>query len=196
MLTDLIFLRSAVYLEKHYDPDHKFAFPGDEANGDDYRSEVLQWLFFVHGGVGPMQGQANWWSHQEEKVPKAIERYRNETKRLYDVLHIRLADRDYLVGEDRGRYSIGALSLTQSSTRPRETFLTVPFTCPADINAFPWVFWSPFAGIPHSEHPPSVRAWVQRLWARPEVKAGMNTPVGREECVFASFPLSPRGGQY
>lgn len=63
-----------------------------------------------------MQGQANWWSHQEEKVPKAIERYRNETKRLYEVLQIRLADRDYLVGEGRGRYSVGASSFTHSST--------------------------------------------------------------------------------
>lgn len=48
-----------------YDPEHKFSFSADGAEGEDYRSEVLQWMFFVHGGVGPMQGQANHFSSAE-----------------------------------------------------------------------------------------------------------------------------------
>jgi glutathione S-transferase len=46
-----------LYLEKHYDPEHIFSWPSSDPQADDYRSEVLQWIFFVHGGVGPMQGE-------------------------------------------------------------------------------------------------------------------------------------------
>ncbi|KIJ53559.1 hypothetical protein M422DRAFT_241798 [Sphaerobolus stellatus SS14] len=45
-----------LYLAQHYDPENKLSYdPVKEAN---FYSEVLQWLFFAHGGIGPMQGQA------------------------------------------------------------------------------------------------------------------------------------------
>jgi glutathione S-transferase len=45
-----------VYLQEHYDPDNLFSFAANEQDADLQRSEILQWIFFVHGGVGPMQG--------------------------------------------------------------------------------------------------------------------------------------------
>ena len=47
---------------------------------------------------------------------------------------------------------------------------------PADINAFPWVFWGPLAGVPKSEYPPFLRAWIDRNLARKEVVKGLNVP--------------------
>ncbi|CED84643.1 Glutathione S-transferase [Phaffia rhodozyma] len=138
-----------LYLEKHYDPDHKFSF-GDSADVDNYRSEILQWMFFVHGGVGPMQGQANhFYRYAPEKIPYAIKRYQDETRRLYSVLETRLRDRDYLVGPGRGQYSI------------------------ADANAFPWVFWSPFAGIDHVDIPVGVKSWIDRNLEREPTMKGL-----------------------
>jgi GST-like protein len=56
------------------------------------RSHVIQWLMFQMGGVGPMQGQANvFFRYFPEKIPAAISRYQNETRRLYTVLDGQLA---------------------------------------------------------------------------------------------------------
>ena len=64
------------------------------------RTEVIQWLMFQMGGLGPMQGQANvFFRYMDEHIPTAIERYQNETRRLYGVLNGRLADNEYLAGE-------------------------------------------------------------------------------------------------
>ena len=76
------------------------------------RNEVIQWLFWQMGGLGPMAGQNNHFStYAPEKIPYAIDRYRNEVNRLYGVMNKRLADRDYLGGEysDRrhGLLSVG-----------------------------------------------------------------------------------------
>ncbi|PWN89100.1 glutathione S-transferase [Acaromyces ingoldii] len=146
-----------LWLEKYYDKDHKYSWPSTDTNADKYRSEVLQWIFFVHGGVGPMQGQLNHFRMQavgdsKNVVPYAYTRYLNETKRLYDVLELRLKDRDWLVGEGRGKYSI------------------------ADMNAFGWVAIHGFSGIPRSELPPGVKRWVDNNWARPAVKKAVQLP--------------------
>lgn len=54
-----------------------------------------------------MQGQANhFYRYAPEKIQYGIDRYINETKRLYGVLDRRLQDRDYLVGDGKGKYSI------------------------------------------------------------------------------------------
>lgn len=88
----------------------------------------MQWMFFVsnptyyrlytlradlsasfqaHGGIGPMQGQANhFYRYAPEKIPYGIDRYINETKRLYGVLDRRLQGRDFLVGDGKGKYSV------------------------------------------------------------------------------------------
>ncbi|KAG8805339.1 glutathione S- transferase, nitrogen catabolite repression regulator, partial [Serendipita sp. 400] len=84
--------------------------------------------------------------------PYAIERYINETKRLYSVLEIRLNGREYLAGPGKGTYSI------------------------ADINAFPWV--NGHKTVTETlDNWPSVKAWVERIRAREQVQTGLKVPV-------------------
>ena len=71
------------------------------------RAEVLQWLFWQMGGLGPMAGQNHHFvQYAPERIPYAMERYWNETKRLYRVMDKRLADTEYLAGE----YSIADMA--------------------------------------------------------------------------------------
>ncbi|KAG8988125.1 glutathione S- transferase, nitrogen catabolite repression regulator [Tulasnella sp. JGI-2019a] len=143
-----------LYLTQHYDPEFKFSFdPVKDANN---YSEALQWIFFIHGGVGPMQGQAShFFRYAPEKIPYGINRYIAETKRLYSVLELRLKSRDYLAGDGKGRFSI------------------------ADINGFPWVRGHAWAGITDEEFAqdyPGVDAWLKRIEARPAVYEGLGVP--------------------
>jgi len=63
------------------------------------RSEVIQWLTFQMAGVGPIQGQAHAFVHYfPEKIATVISRFLNESRRLYEILNNRLADREYLCG--------------------------------------------------------------------------------------------------
>ncbi len=118
--------------------------PGDVKG----RSEVIQWLMFQMGGVGPMQGQANvFFRYFPEKIPAAIERYQNETKRLYGVLDGHLADREYLAGD----YSI------------------------ADIANWSWVRVHNFAGV-GLEKFPNLKRWLDQLEARPALIRGAAVP--------------------
>jgi GSH-dependent disulfide-bond oxidoreductase len=65
------------------------------------RKTVTEWLFWQMGGLGPMAGQNHHFGqYAPETIPYAINRYVNETNRLYGVLDRRLADRLYLAGED------------------------------------------------------------------------------------------------
>lgn len=141
-----------LYLAQKIDTERKFSFePGSKEE-----SECLQWIFFAHGGIGPMQGQLghfNRWA--PEKIPYAIKRYLDETKRLYEVLEIRLSKqaagpRDYLAGDGKGKYSI------------------------ADINAYPWVAMHAGVGIESVDEWPGVKAWLERIKAREAVERGMN----------------------
>ena len=117
------------------------------------RSEVIQWLMFQMGGIGPMQGQANvFFRYFPEKIQSAIDRYQNETKRLYTVLEHRLEARDYLCGPGRGDYSI------------------------ADIASFTWVNVHAWAGLTIDELP-NVRGWLDRIRERPVVQRGLAVPV-------------------
>ncbi len=112
------------------------------------RSEVLQWLMFQMGGVGPMQGQANVFTRYfDEQIPSVIARYQNETKRLYTVLDKRLAGRDFLVGD----YSI------------------------ADIANWCWVRSHAWCGI-EIDDLPYLKAWVERIAARPAAERGVQIP--------------------
>jgi len=142
-----------LYLADHYDKERKFSFhPIDQA---DLYSEQLQWIFFAHGGVGPMQGQANhFFRYAPEKIPYGITRYINETKRLYSVLDTQLEGRDWLVGEGKGVYSL------------------------ADINVYPWVRGWAWSGIDSIDEFPNVKAWLDRTLARPGVQAGVQVPSG------------------
>ncbi|AHG39851.1 glutathione S-transferase [Pseudomonas syringae CC1557] len=73
------------------------------------RQEVSQWLFWQMGGLGPMAGQNHHFNRfAKEKIPYAIERYVNETARLYGVLNKRLADREFVAGNE---YSIADMAI-------------------------------------------------------------------------------------
>jgi GST-like protein len=111
------------------------------------RYEVIQWLMFQMGGVGPMFGQANFFFRLQEKVPYAIERFRKEALRLYNVLDKGLGRREYLAGE----YSI------------------------ADIATYPWV-WRHEVHQVKLEEFPNVKRWFDAIAARPAVKRGMAVP--------------------
>jgi len=103
------------------------------------RVEVLQWLFWQMAGLGPMAGQNHHFSqYAPEKIPYAINRYVNETGRLYAVLNQRLADRVFL----SGNYSI------------------------ADIAAYPWIVPHKNQGQ-NLEDFPNVKRWFETIQARP-----------------------------
>lgn len=144
------------YLVVHYDPEGHFHFRGQS----DYESEIIQWMMWAQGGLGPMQGQANhFFRYAPEKIQYGIERYQNETKRLYGVIDRRLSEnggRDWLVGEGKGKYSI------------------------ADIKCVSWSFWAAFAGIYHEDLPESVKNWRDRVYKREAAFKGLNVPKQNE----------------
>ncbi len=114
------------------------------ANGD-ARYEVMQWLMFQMGGVGPMFGQYNHFhSYARESVTYAKERYTKEAGRLYWVMEKALASRDFIAGD----YSI------------------------ADMALYPWSCNFEKRGQDPDELP-NVKAWVQRMGAREAVARAM-----------------------
>ena len=106
------------------------------------RFVVMQWLFWQMGGLGPMAGQNHHFvQYAPERIPYAMERYINETHRLYGVLDKRLADREFIAGE----YSI------------------------ADMACYPWIVpherqRQNLAEFPHLEK------WFERVGRRPAVQ--------------------------
>ena len=114
-------------------------------NGVRERTEVVQWLMFQVGGVGPMLGQAGHFRHAApEDVPYALERYQTETERLYGVVDRRLADRDFLACD----YSI------------------------ADIACFPWLRCYERLGVDIGAHR-NVQRWLNRIELRRAVVRGV-----------------------
>jgi glutathione S-transferase len=117
----------------------------------------LQWLFFWHGSGAPYQGNTNYFRRQAEKSELAINRFRNETLRVYEVLEIRLSGRytgekrEYLAGNGKGKYSV------------------------ADIGTWPWVKGWERTGFTKEEMSkfPGVLAWIDRIAARDAVKRGI-----------------------
>ena len=113
---------------------------------DRARYDVLQWLMFQMGGVGPMLGQAHHFRlYAPEKLPYAIERYTNEAKRLYGVIDKRLSQSAFIAGPD---YSI------------------------ADIAIFPWLRSWENQGIVLTEYP-HLKSWFDGIAARPAVQRGV-----------------------
>ncbi len=114
------------------------------------RVEVLQWLFWQVGGLGPMAGQAHHFrQYAPEPIPYGIDRYTGEVARLYGVLDRRLADRPFVAGE----YSI------------------------ADMAIFPWIVPAALQGQELAATPHLAR-WFQEVAARPAVARGR--AVGKE----------------
>ncbi len=112
------------------------------------RSLVTQWLMFQMGGVGPMQGQANvFFRYFPEKIQPAIDRYQNETRRLYTVLDTQLGRHEYLAGD----YSI------------------------ADIANWAWVRMHAWAGV-SIDGLPNVQRWLAAIEERPAARKGLTVP--------------------
>ena len=108
--------------------------------------EVLQWLMFQMGGVGPMLGQNHHFRiYAPEKIDYAVNRYTNETKRLYGVMNKRLETSRFLGGK---HYSI------------------------ADMAVFPWLRNWQNQGIDWAEYP-HLEHWFDTIAARPAVQRGV-----------------------
>lgn len=165
-----------LYLLKFADKNDVFGFK-DELE----RNQALQWLFFWHGSGAPYQGQVNHFTKfAKEKIPctfyfsisdfgckmgrklitsssDAIERFRNETLRVYGVLEIQLSGkytgspREYLAGEGKGKYSI------------------------SDIGTWAWVKAWEFSGFSQEDMKafPHLLKWIDRIAARPAVQRGI-----------------------
>lgn len=118
------------------------------------QTHIEQWLMWQMGGFGPMLGQANFFTHFcEEKVPVGIKRYVEEANRLYSVLNQHLADKAFVAGD----YSI------------------------ADMAIYPWSFypWSlnPQVETINIDDYAHIKAWQERMIARPGVARGMAVSV-------------------
>jgi GST-like protein len=113
------------------------------------RSRVIQWLMFQMGGVGPMMGQANvFYRYFPEKIQAAIDRYQNESRRLFEVLDARLASSEWLADE----FSI------------------------ADIANWAWARTHKWSGVSADglEH---LQRWLGQLAERPGCQRGVEVPV-------------------
>ena len=111
--------------------------------------EVIQWVMFQMGGIGPIFGQVHHFKRAaKEKVPYAINRYFNECRRLYGVLDARLENRNFLANED--------LSI-------------------ADFCVLPWVFRHDWQEINLQDFK-NVQRWYEMLMSRPALSKGMEIP--------------------
>lgn len=113
---------------------------------DRLKFEVLEWLMFQIGGVGPMLGQTHHFRlYAPEKLPYAIDRYTNETKRLYGVMDRQLAKSKFIACDE---YTI------------------------ADIAIFPWLRNWANQGVDWADYP-HLKKWFDQIAARPAVQRGV-----------------------
>jgi len=132
-------------------------FLPDEAAEPHAYYDVLQWLMFQMGGIGPMLGQShhfNDYARQRmpiEAIQYGIDRYVNEANRLYGVLERRLDGRDWVAAE---RYSI------------------------ADMAIFPWLRGPERQGVDIDEYP-NVKRWRDAIWRRPAVERALQVLADR-----------------
>ncbi len=109
------------------------------------RYDVIQWLMFQMGSIGPLLGQAHHFRiYAPEPIPYAVDRYTREAGRLYGVLDRRLAESAFLAGD----YSI------------------------ADIACFPWLRRPERQGQRHEDFP-NLKRWFDTIAARPAVERGV-----------------------
>ena len=119
------------------------------------RSRVIQWLMFQMGGVGPMMGQANvFHRYFPEKIQPAIDRYQNESRRLFEVLNGQLEQHEWLAGD----YSI------------------------ADIANWCWVRTHRWSGV-SVEVLPHLQRWLDTMKARPACQRGIEVPAKIDSLV-------------
>ncbi|KAL6897019.1 glutathione S-transferase [Trichoderma evansii] len=135
------------YLVDRYDPEHKLSFP----RGSREHYQTNNWLFFQHGGIGPMQGQAgHFLKYAPVKIEYGVKRYVTEIRRLYKVLndHLATSKSGYLVGDH--------ISI-------------------ADIANLAWVMFGSYTDV-NMDAVPHLKEWEARLTARPDIIKGYNTP--------------------
>ena len=114
------------------------------------RVAAMEWLMWQMGGFGPMLGQAHHFLGLDTEVPYGSERYVKESHRLYGVMDRRLADNEYLAGDE---YSI------------------------ADIACYPWAHRHPRHKVDISQFE-NVQRWYDAIGVRPAVQKGMPTLSG------------------
>ncbi|RMD39980.1 hypothetical protein DV735_g5161, partial [Chaetothyriales sp. CBS 134920] len=138
-----------LYLVDQYDHSNTLTYP----HGSREYYELLSWLMWQMGGLGPMQGQANHFRAMAGAYSEyAINRYMGETRRLFDVLESRLSKADWLAGD---KYTI------------------------ADIASYGWVRFAPgFLDFDLRKDWPGVDRWFRRIRARPAVERAQNVPEG------------------
>ena len=113
------------------------------------RAKVIEWLMFQMGGIGPMMGQANVFSRYfPEKIQPAIDRYQNESRRLFEVLDMQLSKNEWLAGE----YSI------------------------ADIANWCWVRTHNWSGV-SLEGLMYLEKWKNKMYDQPGMLKGTKVPV-------------------
>jgi GSH-dependent disulfide-bond oxidoreductase len=116
------------------------------------RYRTLEWLMFQMGSVGPMLGQAHHFrQYAPETIPYAIERYTDEAGRIYRVIDRRLAESEYIVGDD---YTI------------------------ADLAIFPWLRSHENQGQDLADYP-SLKRWYEAVESRPAVQRGVELGADR-----------------
>ena len=112
-------------------------------------SQVMQWLMFQMGGIGPIMGQANvFYRYFPEKIQPAIDRYQNESRRLFEVLDTRLGNSEWLADD----YSI------------------------ADIANWCWVRTYKWSGVSR-EGLDNLDRWLNAMKAIPAMQKGVTVPV-------------------
>ncbi|MFP6584431.1 MAG: glutathione S-transferase N-terminal domain-containing protein [Candidatus Hydrogenedentota bacterium] len=119
------------------------------------RSRVIQWLMFQMAGIGPMMGQANVFARYfPEKIQPAIDRYQNESRRLFEVLDTRLGQSEWLADD----YSI------------------------ADIANWCWVRTYKWSGVSR-DGLENLDRWMTAMKERPALQCGINVPVASKSLV-------------
>jgi glutathione S-transferase len=119
------------------------------------RARVLSWLMFQMGGIGPMMGQANvFFRYFPEKIQPAIDRYQNESRRLFEVLDRRLGESEWLADD----FSI------------------------ADIANWCWVRTYKWSGV-SIEGLANLRRWLDAMKLRPACQRGIEVPFRIESLV-------------
>ena len=119
------------------------------------RAKVVEWLMFQMGGIGPMMGQANvFFRYFPEKIQPVIDRYQNESRRLFEVLDKQLSTNEWIAGE----YSI------------------------ADIANWCWVRTHNWSGV-SMDGLENLDNWKNKMYEQPGMLKGIKVPVDRESIL-------------
>ncbi|KAL8917209.1 MAG: hypothetical protein Q9172_005939 [Xanthocarpia lactea] len=167
-----------LYLAARYDGNHRLSYAYNTVK----YWEMVQWLFWMQSGIGPMQGQAyHFLRYAPEQIPYATDRYQTETKRLYSVLESRLSlQRNYNAAAGAQPTASHAEAKRPGSKKAEEPGTSGPWIvgdkCTlADLACFSWIDASQWAGVELDSFP-EVQEWTERINERPAVQRGLNVP--------------------